>query len=68
MPLFVFANTYETTEVTLSEEVEPPVDDEIVYNIFELIWRGDRMDYMTELAAIAREHGGMIETKSSISL
>ena len=25
--------------------------------------RGERMDYMTELAAIAKSHGGIIETK-----
>ena len=27
--------------------------------------RGERMDYMTELAAIAKAHGGIIEKSSS---
>ena len=42
-------------------------DNEIVYNIFELEYRGDQMDYMIELAAIAQEHGGIIETKTAVA-
>ena len=35
-----------------------------IYNIIELLRpRGEYMDYVTELAAIAKAHGGIIETK-----
>ena len=40
---------------------------EIAYNIFELVLRGDRMDCMNELASIAKEHGGIVETKIAIA-
>ena len=35
-----------------------------IYNIISLLRpRGEYMDYVTELAAIAKAHGGIIETK-----
>lgn len=35
------------------------------YTIIRLLLRGERMDYMTELAAIANKNGGIIETKTA---
>ena len=42
-------------------------ENEIAYNIFELVLRGERMDCMNELASIAKEHGGIVETKIAIA-
>ena len=33
------------------------------YTIIRLLLRGERMDYMAELAAIANKNGGIIEVK-----
>ena len=35
------------------------------YTIIRLLLRGERMDYMAELAAIANANGGIIETKTA---
>ena len=42
-------------------------DNEIVHNIFELISRGDLMDYVSELTSIAQVHGGIIETRTAVA-
>lgn len=42
-------------------------ENEIAYNIFELVLRGERMDCMNELASIAKAHGGIVETKIAIA-
>ena len=42
-------------------------DNEIDHNIFELISRGDLMDYVSELTSIAQVHGGIIETRTAVA-
>lgn len=37
----------------------------IDYNIIVFSYRGEEMDFMAELAVIAKEHGGIIDTKTA---
>jgi len=66
----IWGNGVKQSEIPFSESLHEKVESRVdfnrnyMYNIIDLPQsRGECMDYMTELAVIAKMHGGIVETK-----